>query len=44
MVNLREKPFCLNDEALEWVESTIKSMSLDEKVGQLFVQGISGKL
>lgn len=38
MVDLKAKPFCLSDEALEWVESTIASMSLDEKVGQLFVQ------
>ncbi len=38
MVNLKEKPFCLSDEALNWVEETIASMSVDEKVGQLFVQ------
>ena len=38
MVNLREKPFCLGDEAIQWVEDTIAGMSQDEKVGQLFVQ------
>lgn len=38
MVNLREKPFYLNDEQIKWVEETIASMTLDEKVGQLFVQ------
>jgi len=38
MVNLREKPFCLNDEGVKWVRDTIASMTLDEKVGQLFVQ------
>lgn len=38
MVNLREKPFYLDEEGIKWVEDTIASMSLDEKVGQLFVQ------
>lgn len=38
MVNLREKPFYLDDEQIKWVEETIASMTLDEKVGQLFVQ------
>ena len=38
MVNLREKPFNLDDEQIKWVEDTIAGMSLDEKVGQLFVQ------
>ena len=37
MVNLREKPFYLDDEGVKWVEETIASMTLDEKVGQLFV-------
>ena len=37
MVNLREKPFYLDDEGIKWVEDTIASMTLDEKVGQLFV-------
>ena len=38
MVNLKEKPFCLSEEAISWVEETIASMTMDEKVGQLFVQ------
>ena len=37
MVNLREKPFYLNDEQLAWVESTLASMRLEEKIGQLFI-------
>ena len=38
MVNLKEKPFYLSDEAIQWVEKTIASMTPDEKAGQLFVQ------
>lgn len=37
MVNLRKKPFYLEDEQVEWVENTVKDMSQDEKIGQLFV-------
>lgn len=37
MVDLKAKPFFLKDEQIEWVENTIKAMTLDEKVGQLFV-------
>ena len=37
MVNLKEKPFYLNDAQIQWVEDSIASMSLDEKLGQLFV-------
>ena len=37
MVDLRAKPFALNDEQLQWVEDTIRSMTPDEKVGQLFI-------
>lgn len=37
MVDLREKPFYLNDEQIKWVENTVKDMTLDEKTGQLFV-------
>ncbi len=36
MVNMKAKPFNLNDEDCKWVEDTIESMSLDEKIGQLF--------
>jgi len=37
MVDLKAKPFYLNDEQIKWVEDNIKGMSLDEKVGQLFI-------
>lgn len=37
MVDLRTKPFYLNDEQIEWVEDTIGSMTLEEKIGQLFI-------
>lgn len=37
MVNLKEKPFYLNDEQVKWVEDTIAGMTLEEKFGQLFV-------
>lgn len=37
MVDLRKAPFNLDDEGIQWVEDTIKDMTLDEKVGQLFV-------
>ncbi len=37
MVNLKEKPFYLSESEIKWVEKTIKEMSLDEKIGQLFV-------
>ena len=44
MVDLRAKPFRLNDEEIQWVESMIASMSLDEKLSQLFVllKGVPG--
>lgn len=37
MVDLRAKPFYLNENQLQWVEDTIAGMTLDEKLGQLFV-------
>ena len=37
-VKLNEKPFYLSQEEIAWVEQTIEAMSLEEKVGQLFVQ------
>lgn len=44
MINLKDKPFCLNREDGSWVEKTLENMSLDEKVGQLFCpMGLSGK-
>lgn len=38
MVNLKAKPYCLSNEDIAWVESTIASMTDEEKVGQLFFQ------
>ena len=37
MVDLKAKPYTLDDEGVKWVEETIDSMTLDEKIGQLFV-------
>ncbi len=37
MVDLRKKPFYLDDEQIRWVENTIENMTLEEKLGQLFV-------
>ena len=42
MLNLRAKPFYLNDEDIEWVNKTIDNMSDEEKVGQLFFQLTAG--
>lgn len=36
-VNLREKPFYLDKEAIKWVEETLQDMTLEEKIGQLFI-------
>lgn len=36
MVDLKAKPFYLDDEAVKWVEETIAGMSAEEKIGQLF--------
>ena len=35
-VDMRAKPYYLDGEAVQWVEDTIASMSLEEKIGQLF--------
>lgn len=37
MVDLKAKPFYLTDEDIAWVEETIAGMTLDEKIGQLFI-------
>ena len=44
MVDLRAKPFYLSEEELRWVEDTIASMTLEEKLSQLFVllKGVPG--
>lgn len=40
-VDLKGKPFYLNDEQIEWVEKTYEEMSLDERLGQLFCCSVS---
>ncbi len=42
MVNLKAKPYYLSDEDILWVENTIKNMTPEEKVGQLFFQLTAG--
>lgn len=42
MVNLKAKPYYLNDEDIKWVEETISNMTDEEKVGQLFFQLTAG--
>lgn len=37
MINIKAKPFYLSDEAVKWVEDTKQSMTLEERIGQLFV-------
>ena len=41
-VDLKKKPYCLTDEQINWVEDTISSMTLEEKIGQLFVHLTGG--
>ena len=41
MVNLREKPYYLNEKQIQWVEDTIASMTIEEKIGQLFVNMVA---
>ena len=36
MIQYKEKPFYLDDEDIQWVERTLSSMTLDEKIGQMF--------
>jgi len=36
MVNLKAAPFHLSDEDVHWVEATLNSMTLEEKIGHLF--------
>ncbi|MCM1536899.1 MAG: glycoside hydrolase family 3 protein [bacterium] len=35
-MNLEQRPFRLSEEERKWVEDTYRSMSLEEKIGQLF--------
>lgn len=36
MIDLKGNPFFLNEEQCQWVEQTLASMTLEQKVGQLF--------
>ncbi|WP_338471416.1 glycoside hydrolase family 3 N-terminal domain-containing protein [Niallia sp. XMNu-256] len=36
-VDLKAKPFNLTDEDIKWVQDTINTMTIEEKIGQLFV-------
>ena len=36
MIDLRAKPFNLNDDQIKWVNDTLTSMTLEEKAGQVF--------
>lgn len=36
MVNLKAKPYYLNQEQIDYIHKTVKKMTVDEKVGQLF--------
>lgn len=36
-VTMKETPFYLKDEQIEWVKKNLDSMTLDEKIGQLFL-------
>lgn len=37
MIDLKAKPFYLDDEDIRWVEETKKGLTQDEKIGQLFM-------
>ena len=43
MVDLKAKPYYLNEEQIQWVEETIASMTDEEKVGQLFVNMVTDR-
>lgn len=36
-IDLKAKPFYLNDEDVKWIKDTIASMTIEEKIGQLFI-------
>ena len=41
MVNLKAKPYYLSDEQVQWVEDTIASMTIEEKIGQIVTIPVS---
>ena len=38
MVNLKAKPYNLDEQGIKWVEETIANMTIEEKIGHLFVK------
>ena len=36
-VDLKAKPYNLSDDDITWVKDTISGMSIEEKIGQLFI-------
>ena len=40
-VNLKAKPYYLGEEQIQWVEDTIAGMTIEEKIGQLFVNMVA---
>ena len=44
MIDLKAKPFSLDDEGIQWVNETLASMTFEEKAGQVFCPvGLSGE-
>lgn len=43
MIDLKAKPFYLNDSQIQWVVNTLQGMSTEEKCGQLFCEVIWGE-
>lgn len=37
MINMKNKPFYLEDKEINWVNATLADMTLEEKIGQLFL-------
>ena len=36
MIDLKAKPFCLSEDDIQWVHSTLSAMTVEEKAGQVF--------
>lgn len=36
MIDLKNKPFCLKEEDIKWVNETLADLTIDEKISQLF--------
>ena len=43
MVDLKAKPYNLDEEGIKWVEETIENMTIEEKIGQLFVNMVANE-